>query len=198
MNRYTYAGNNPLMYVDPSGRIYTLVMAVWDCESCVAASSINPVGAAVVAAVAVAAVVTSLGYDLGWWGGNSFQGNVQTSQTGKNVPQTPSAPSNPGLFSCAANFANEYSIAGGLNSLGIGNSGGVGGFLTSALGGNTFSGLTNAVNDGVLSPMSHLRNDMGFGGATAAQEGISGIVNNTVAGGFWVRSYWRSAKHTDS
>jgi hypothetical protein len=37
------------------------------------------------------------------------------------------------LASCAANTASNYSIAGGLHALGIGNNGGIGGFLTTLL-----------------------------------------------------------------
>jgi len=59
-----------------------------------------------------------------------------------------SAPNNPtnkrNLFTCASEFASKYSIAGGLQALGIGTSG-VGGFITNALGGNAFSGLTDLV-----------------------------------------------------
>jgi RHS repeat-associated protein len=187
LNRYAYVNNNPLGFVDPSGKdpflTVTVICGGFSGACAGAGFALGPVGAAVVAAVAVAGELASLGYELGWWGGPSFQGSLQPRPS---VPQTPSAPSNTGLFSCAANFANQYSIAGGLNSLGIGNSGGVGGFLTNALGGNTFSGLTNAVNNGVsVADVAFSGTNMGFGGATAAQEGISGIVNNTVAGGFW-------------
>jgi hypothetical protein len=50
------------------------------------------------------------------------------------------------VFTCAANFASQYSIAAGLHALGIGNNGGVGGFLTNTFGGNTLSGITNLVS----------------------------------------------------
>ncbi len=56
------------------------------------------------------------------------------------------APNKQNIFTCAAGFADKYSIAGGLNALGIGNSGGVGGFITNALGGNAFSGATNLIS----------------------------------------------------
>jgi hypothetical protein len=49
------------------------------------------------------------------------------------------------IFTCASESANKVSIAGGLQSLGIGNSG-VSGFVTNALGGNTFSGITDLVS----------------------------------------------------
>jgi hypothetical protein len=65
-----------------------------------------------------------------------------------SINNSRNAPNKPGLFTCAAGFANKYSIAGGLNTLGIGNNGGIGGFLTSALGGNAFSGLASDVTQG--------------------------------------------------
>jgi hypothetical protein len=48
------------------------------------------------------------------------------------------------VFTCASEFASKYSIAGGLQALGIGKSG-VGGFITNALGGNAFSGATDLI-----------------------------------------------------
>ena len=48
------------------------------------------------------------------------------------------------VFTCASEFASKYSIAGGLQALGIGTSG-VSGFVTNALGGNTFSGITDLI-----------------------------------------------------
>ncbi len=70
--------------------------------------------------------------------GNGGQSFVQPQQ------QKPTAPNN--VFKCAANVATNHSIAGGLDALGIGNNGGVGGFLTNTFGGNTFSGITNLVS----------------------------------------------------
>ena len=51
-----------------------------------------------------------------------------------------------GLASCAANTASNHSIAGGLHALGIGNNGGIGGFLTNTFGGNTYSGISNLIS----------------------------------------------------
>ncbi len=53
------------------------------------------------------------------------------------------APNKPGVLNCASGFAQRTSLAGGLNKLGIGNSGGAGGFLTHALAGNAVSGFVN-------------------------------------------------------
>jgi hypothetical protein len=50
---------------------------------------------------------------------------------------------NKSVLGCAAKFASAHSIAGGLQALGIGSHGGVGGFLTNTFGGNTFAGLYN-------------------------------------------------------
>ena len=46
------------------------------------------------------------------------------------------------VAACASDFASQYSIAGGLQALGIGTSA-AGSFVTNALGGNTFSGVTD-------------------------------------------------------
>jgi len=51
---------------------------------------------------------------------------------------------NESIFTCASQFASKYSIAGGLQALGIGKSG-IGGFITNALGGNAFSGATDLI-----------------------------------------------------
>jgi hypothetical protein len=77
------------------------------------------------------------------------QQRMQESQTNTAATPAPSsvAPRKPGLFTCASEAANSVSIAGGLHALGIGKSGGFGGFLTSALGGNTLSGITDTVKD---------------------------------------------------
>ena len=53
-------------------------------------------------------------------------------------------PKNGNIFSCASEFASKYSPAGALQRFGIGTSG-VGGFITNALGGNAFSGLTDLI-----------------------------------------------------
>jgi len=96
------------------------------------------------------------------------------------------APSKPGLFTCAANFADKYSIAGGLHALGLGNNGGVGGFLTNALRGNAFSGLISAVTNGMsVADLAFSGTYLGFGGTTPVQKGISGVVTDAAVGGAW-------------
>ena len=73
---------------------------------------------------------------------------------------------------------------GGLNALGIGNNGGVGGFLTSALGGNAFSGLTSAITQGTsVADLAFSGTYMKFGGTTAVQKGIAGVVTDAAVGG---------------
>ncbi len=66
-------------------------------------------------------------------------GQTPTSRTGPSAP-----PNNGNVFSCASEFASKYSVAGALQRFGIG-TGGVGGFITNALGGNAFSGATDLI-----------------------------------------------------
>lgn len=94
--------------------------------------------------------------------------------------------SNGNIFSCASQFGNKYSMAGGLHALGVGNNGGAGGFLTNALGGNAFSGFTDAVSSGMsLADLAFSGTNLGFGGSTAMQKGISGVVTDGAFGGAW-------------
>ena len=99
------------------------------------------------------------------------------------------------VFNCASEAASKVSIAGGLQALGIGTSG-VGGFITNALGGNTFSGITDLVssigsgsagghsvfyNMGqsvVAGPMQGLPGGSGAWGSSA-----SGLATNAIAQG---------------
>jgi hypothetical protein len=112
-------------------------------------------------------------------GNNGSNGNSGDNGNNENS-------SNNNLFTCAAAFANKYSIAGGLNALGIGNNGGVGEFLTNALGGNAFSGLTSAVTQGMsVADLAFSGTYMGFGGTTSVQTGISGAVTDAALGGAW-------------
>ncbi|TCK75099.1 hypothetical protein [Acidipila rosea] len=90
------------------------------------------------------------------------------------------APNNPSVLKCASDFADRTSIAGGLHALGIGNNGGVGGFLTNALGGNAVSGLVN------LFTGQGSTADVAFGGTRGglpgAGEGPAGRLSNGIAG----------------
>ena len=81
------------------------------------------------------------GGPIAYGGPGGHGGGGAGTGTGTNS----NAPSKTGVATCAANFADKYSIAGRLHALGIGNSG-VGGFITNALGGNAFSGATNLIS----------------------------------------------------
>jgi RHS repeat-associated protein len=90
------------------------------------------------------------------------------------------------IFSCASEFATKYSIAGGLQSLGIGTSG-VGGFVTNALGGNAFSGLTDLVQSfatGEGGGHSVFYN-MGQGIVAGPTQGFGAAFGNSIKGTPW-------------
>ena len=79
------------------------------------------------------------------------------------------------VLSCASDFASKYSIAGGLQSLGIGTSG-VGGFITNALGGNSVSGFIDLARSfGSGSAGGHdVLYEMGQGLMAGPRQGIPG------------------------
>ncbi len=90
------------------------------------------------------------------------------------------------IYSCASEFASKYSIAGGLQSLGIGTSG-VGGFVTNALGGNAFSGLTDLVQSfatGEGGGHSVFYN-MGQGIVAGPTQGFGAAFGNSIKGTPW-------------
>lgn len=133
-NRYSYVLNDPLSLTDPPGLDWT-----YDCgPNCVGVVGTddgddgclwcwNPVGVGTVGPQSPPQPPPSY--------------RVTTRYINPNVGAT----NNQNIFTCAANFTDQYSIAGGLRALGIGNSG-VGGFITNALGGNAFSGATNLIS----------------------------------------------------
>ena len=101
------------------------------------------------------------------------------------------------VFSCASDFANKYSIAGGLHALGIGTSG-VGGFITNALGGNVFSGATNLIESfgGGSAGGHNVFYNMGQGMTAGPLQGIPGgrgpwgasvsdLATGAIAGGYY-------------
>ncbi|MBW4028715.1 MAG: hypothetical protein HIU93_15170 [Acidobacteria bacterium] len=134
-NRYSYVGNMPMAFTDLLG-LDPCSQPSYDGVPCIFSNSGGS------SANAGSSDFISLFIDIGeiidslfGFGGPSFHGSL------KPRPQAPSK----SITTCAANFADKYSIAGGLHSLGIGNSG-VGGFITNALGGNAFSGATNLIS----------------------------------------------------
>ena len=132
-NAYAYVLNNPLANVDPSGR---------DCQG-------NDDGVPCIVDNPPPPPPDPCDFDV--FCGLPIQYPYPTSQPPPPQP-TPSqtggqAPAKNGnVLSCAADFSSAHSIAGGLQALGIGNNGGVGGFLVNTFGGNTFSGITNLVS----------------------------------------------------
>jgi hypothetical protein len=104
----------------------------------------------------------------------------------QKVTSTTPPPQKQNIFTCASGFANKYSIAGGLHALGIGANGGVGGFLTNALGGNTFSGITDAVTGGLsVADLAFSGTHLGLPGSSPLQKGIAGVVTDAAVGGAW-------------
>jgi RHS repeat-associated protein len=101
--------------------------------------------------------------------------------------QTPGTPAkNQNLFTCASQFASKYSIAGGLQALGIGTSG-VGGFITNALGGNVFSGGTDLIQSlptGEGGGHSAFYN-MGQSVTAGPSQGLGPVLGNNIQGTPW-------------
>lgn len=137
-NFYAYARNNPLTNTDPDGQTCQTNSSdgnVYDDMDGNGCSTVDQQDAQ---------RLQNGDYDANAWGNFGSVG-TSSSGTGNLAQQGLNAPSKPGLFTCAATFADKYSIAGGLNSLGIGNSG-VSGFVTNTLGGNAFSGATHLMS----------------------------------------------------
>jgi len=123
-------------------------------------------------------------------GGGVASGGGNGGGGGGGTPKAPTqevtrAPNNRNAFTCGAAAAQKASIAGGLNTLGIGGHGGVGGFLINALGGNVFSGATGLfTGGGSMADVAFGGTRLGVpGGTTNLENGISGVVQNGVARG---------------
>ncbi len=87
---------------------------------------------------------------------------------------------------CASKAASEVSIAGGLQALGIGTSG-TSGFVTNALGGNAFSGITDlgmSIFTGEGGGHSVFYN-MGQGVAAGPTQGFGAALGGSIEGTPW-------------
>ncbi len=170
--------NSPLNLTDSSGldpfTISVLAYCGGASGACAAAGS-NPFTAIALGAVFVGAVVADL-FTGGFFAHPEFHGSLKPR---------PQAPSKGNAFTCGAAAAQKVSISGGLNALGIGTSGGVGGFLTTALAGNVFSGATGLfTGGGSMTDVAFGGTRLGIpGGTTNLENGISGVVQNGVARG---------------
>ena len=183
-NRYSYVRNRPLNFTDPSGAVPCPAVPVPGVDiffaTCVSAVGGTAVCGPVCGAIAGgAALVGSVLADLftgGFFAKPAFHGSLKPR---------PNAPSKGNAFTCGAAAAQKVSIGGGLNALGIGAQGGVGGFLTNALGGNVFSGATGLfTGGGSMTDVAFGGTRLGVpGGATNLENGISGVVQNGVARG---------------
>jgi RHS repeat-associated protein len=171
-NRYSYVGNMPLIAIDPSGLSfeYDPVNGCWD-DWDVSTNSLTLSGCT--NSVPINGVNTGggVGAGSGSSGGGGSHGNRSSKVN---------------IANCASSFAQKTSIAGGLNNLGIGNKGGVGGFLTNALGGNAVSGIIDLFrNGGSLTDIAFSGTRLGMPGASdRLEKGISGVVQDATAAGF--------------
>ncbi len=173
LNRYAYVLNNPLSLSDPSGLSSTQPVPCGDifCMSTTTDSGASSGSGDLGFFVDLGEFIASL-----FGGGPQFHGSLQPR---------PNALSKPSTLDCASGFAQRTSIAGGLNKFGIGNNGGVGGFLTGALAGNAASGIVDLLRSGgSLTDLAFSGTRLGLPGAgTTLGNGISGVVQDTAAAG---------------
>jgi RHS repeat-associated protein len=154
MNRYAYVLNNPLSLIDPTGL---------DCGDSNGTEIGDAGGTGIEVGGGCNPTPDPPPQPGNWCGGASWgtQGCIPwpcgsngvacapgslpggTPPTGPPREATLSNAPSKNIAACAAKFASAHSIAGGLQALGIGSNGGIGGFLTNTFGGNTFAGLYN-------------------------------------------------------
>ncbi|HXH49814.1 MAG TPA: RHS repeat-associated core domain-containing protein, partial [Terriglobia bacterium] len=176
LNRYAYVLNNPVSNTDPQGL-----------------SSCGPDSIATVDTGGVTPVVSVTRWEP--CPAPVYEGSVpglapvlpgsRDSSSDRGEGRT-GANSKKGTWSCASEFASKYSIAGGLQALGIGKSG-VGGFVTNALGGNVFSGATDLIQSfrsGEAGGHNVFYN-MGQGVAAGPSLGFSAAFGNRLKGTPW-------------
>ena len=162
-NRYLYALNNPLNLVDPLGLDTCYELHGWPSEG----------------VTWTVPVYCSSGIQK-----PHFPPRRETG--GSSGRRTSRANNKKNLFACASEFASKYSIAGGLQALGIGTSG-VGGFITNALGGNAFSGATDliqSIGSGEAGGHSVFYN-MGQGIAAGPSQGFGAALGKSAEGTPW-------------
>lgn len=181
-NRYAYVANSPLNLVDPLG-MDTSTDCPGGCQPIVTYEGggcysvldyFNWQGNGGTWAIPYTYEVCKNGFGgspvLGGSGGSGGSGGPGGSG------QNGQAPNKGNVFTCASTAASKVSIAGGLQALGIGTSG-VGGFVTNALGGNTFSGITDFLSSffGSGSAGGHsVFYNMGQSALTGPLQGIPG------------------------
>ena len=153
-NRYTYALNKPLTYTDPSGlNVVSCFLFGIGCDDGGGGggSEGNGVGGSDPCQGNYDTCVSVNGGDPNSCDfSDPFCQWTYGSGSGVSVGVSPEPGGGKGpngitkTFKCASAAAAETSIAGGLQHFGIG-TGGASGFVTNALGGNAFSGVTDLV-----------------------------------------------------
>jgi len=172
LNLYAYADNDPIDFTDPSGR-----------ETCYGPVLVPESNTNWDTGETIFFYVWGWGfYDCAGGGGGAGPsgGSAQGGGAGGGGGSQPGNP-HENRVQCAAAFADRYSIAAGLHALGVGNDGGVWGFLTEALGGNAVRGaihfFTNHPSSG-----SELAQDWGQAAAAGPFLGLNPLASGLARG----------------